>query len=313
MKNKEDFSGPDAARPRSMVGPIDSLVARALWLFAVLGTVVVAVSVSRAGVVGWRPLFSVHIAALVLLWVVALLRRQLGLKARATALAVLAFALGLSGVMQFAQLGQGLMILVLGCMLIAGMMGMKRGLAAIALCTAVVSLVMLAFARGILALDFDVPRYLSSSGAYLSAAAGFALIGGAAVVLVGAIRDQLGSSLKDLHEAKGELESAEAMFRSVFSQAAVGIVVQSIDGVWLEANDRACELFGRPREEMIGRSFLDVTHPDDVERSRTALRKMATGCLSRSVTFGATAASSGPTPTLPLCATRRGSRSSTWL
>lgn len=40
-----------------------------------------------------------------------------------------------------------------------------------------------------------------------------------------------------------------------------------MDGRWLEVSDRFCELLGYTREEMLERSFMDDTHPDDLQKN----------------------------------------------
>ncbi len=63
--------------------------------------------------------------------------------------------------------------------------------------------------------------------------------------------------------AQAALE-AEKRFRATFEQAAVGIGHHASDGRWLRVNDRLCEMLGYQREELLGRTLADVTHPDDL-------------------------------------------------
>jgi len=60
----------------------------------------------------------------------------------------------------------------------------------------------------------------------------------------------------------------------VFEHAAAGMALLSIDGQWLEVNPAFCRLLGYDRDALIGRSFLDLTHPDDVRRSIEHLRRL---------------------------------------
>ena len=51
--------------------------------------------------------------------------------------------------------------------------------------------------------------------------------------------------------------------RALFQQAAVGIELLSIDGRFLEVNDKLCEVLDTPRPELLGRSYRELTHPED--------------------------------------------------
>jgi PAS domain S-box-containing protein len=55
----------------------------------------------------------------------------------------------------------------------------------------------------------------------------------------------------------------EQRFRTMFEQAAVGMMLAGLDRVPLQVNDRLCEITGYPREELLAKSFRDITHPDD--------------------------------------------------
>jgi PAS domain S-box-containing protein len=65
--------------------------------------------------------------------------------------------------------------------------------------------------------------------------------------------------------AEAELRDGEERFRATFEQAAVGVAHVSPDGGWIRVNDRLCEIVGHPREELLGKTFQDITHPDDLD------------------------------------------------
>jgi PAS domain S-box-containing protein len=60
------------------------------------------------------------------------------------------------------------------------------------------------------------------------------------------------------------LRESEERFRSTFEQAAVGLAHLTLDGYYLRVNQRICEITGYSREELVGRSYRDITHPDDL-------------------------------------------------
>jgi PAS domain S-box-containing protein len=69
---------------------------------------------------------------------------------------------------------------------------------------------------------------------------------------------------QQLEEMGAALRESEQRFRATFQNAAVGIAHVGMDGSWLRVNDRVCEIVGYSRDELIARTFQDVTHPDDV-------------------------------------------------
>jgi PAS domain S-box-containing protein len=69
----------------------------------------------------------------------------------------------------------------------------------------------------------------------------------------------------ELEERECALRHSEALFRTTFDQAGVGMTQAALDGTWLRVNDRICAILGYPRNELVGHNFQDLTHPDDLE------------------------------------------------
>jgi PAS domain S-box-containing protein len=65
--------------------------------------------------------------------------------------------------------------------------------------------------------------------------------------------------------AEAEVRTSEERFRATFEQAAVGVAHVAPDGGWIRVNDRLCEIVGHPREELLGKTFQEITHPDDLD------------------------------------------------
>ena len=66
------------------------------------------------------------------------------------------------------------------------------------------------------------------------------------------------------HELRHDL--ALRLFEAVFEQEAMGLGVREVaprEPRWLRVNRRLCELLGYSREELLGRTSLDVTPPED--------------------------------------------------
>src|SRR6266498_2022473 len=73
------------------------------------------------------------------------------------------------------------------------------------------------------------------------------------------------------------LRDSEARFRATFENAAVGIARVAPDGRWLEVNQRLCEIVGYAREELMTKTFGDITHPDDLESDWNQARRLLAG------------------------------------
>lgn len=77
--------------------------------------------------------------------------------------------------------------------------------------------------------------------------------------------------------AEDALRESEAQHRATFDNAAVGIAHVGLDGRWLRCNDAFCALTGYSREELLARTFTEITHPDDIERDWAAVRRLLAG------------------------------------
>jgi PAS domain S-box-containing protein len=76
--------------------------------------------------------------------------------------------------------------------------------------------------------------------------------------------------------AEEALRNAEERFRTVFEEGPIGIVMVGRDRAITDANEAFCNIVGFPPHEVIGKSFAELTHEDDVdvdsEQARMVLR-----------------------------------------
>jgi PAS domain S-box-containing protein len=69
----------------------------------------------------------------------------------------------------------------------------------------------------------------------------------------------------------------EARLRDAFEHAPVGIALASMDGAWLQFNERFREIAGYTREQLSRLTFTDLTHPEDARREAALMRRMLGG------------------------------------
>jgi len=62
-----------------------------------------------------------------------------------------------------------------------------------------------------------------------------------------------------------QLNESEVLFRKTCEHAAVGIAYFEPDGYLVKINQQFCDTLGYNTEEMLTRTFQDITHPDDID------------------------------------------------
>ena len=71
--------------------------------------------------------------------------------------------------------------------------------------------------------------------------------------------------------------SGDSLFQNAFEHAAIGMALVGPDGKWLRVNRSVCEITGYSEEELLKRSFQDITHPDDLDLDLANVGKMLAG------------------------------------
>ena len=61
------------------------------------------------------------------------------------------------------------------------------------------------------------------------------------------------------------LRESEQRFRRSFEDAAIGMALVGTDGRFLRANRSLLDILGYPEEELLEKTFQDITHPDDLD------------------------------------------------
>lgn len=85
--------------------------------------------------------------------------------------------------------------------------------------------------------------------------------------------DSANDPKSDRHMSPREIDR----FARAFEHSATGIALQSPEGRWIDVNPAFCAVLGIGREQLVGRSFVDFTHPDDIERSLMQLNRLNRG------------------------------------
>jgi diguanylate cyclase (GGDEF)-like protein/PAS domain S-box-containing protein len=92
---------------------------------------------------------------------------------------------------------------------------------------------------------------------------------------------------QDVHERvdrEREIGEAQERFRRAFEDAPIGMAVATLDGNYLEVNQALCAITGYTSDELCGRHFSSITHPDDLAGDLAEIRALLDGEKHTSLT-----------------------------
>lgn len=72
------------------------------------------------------------------------------------------------------------------------------------------------------------------------------------------------ADISDRRALEARLKESERRFAQAFRHAAIGMALVLPDGRWLQVNDAVCTMLGYSEDELLARSFQEITHPDDL-------------------------------------------------
>jgi PAS domain S-box-containing protein len=74
-----------------------------------------------------------------------------------------------------------------------------------------------------------------------------------------------------------KLRESEESFRKAFQFSAIGMALVGLDGHWLKVNDSLCQIVGYSEQELLGKTFQDITHPEDIQSDLGYLSQLLAG------------------------------------
>jgi two-component system sensor histidine kinase/response regulator len=83
-----------------------------------------------------------------------------------------------------------------------------------------------------------------------------------------------------IRERTAELWQTEERFRRAFDDAATGMALVATDGRLLRVNRALCETLGYTEPELLSRTFLEITHPQDLEADLAQMGRALGGQIS---------------------------------
>ncbi|MCC5797358.1 MAG: diguanylate cyclase [Methylophaga sp.] len=73
------------------------------------------------------------------------------------------------------------------------------------------------------------------------------------------------------------LLQSEAQFRDAFETAPIGMALVGLQGEWIDVNHALCRILGYSESELLQRTFLELTHPDDLGLDFEQVHRLISG------------------------------------
>jgi diguanylate cyclase (GGDEF)-like protein/PAS domain S-box-containing protein len=88
--------------------------------------------------------------------------------------------------------------------------------------------------------------------------------------------------LKNIEAAEqhvAELQESESRFRSAFDHSAVGMALVDPLGRWLQVNQALCQITGYSNQELVGKYFQSLVHPNDLGAALVQVHQLLEGTI----------------------------------
>ncbi|WP_170218311.1 sensor histidine kinase [Flagellimonas lutaonensis] len=83
--------------------------------------------------------------------------------------------------------------------------------------------------------------------------------------------------ITELKETQLQLERTIESFNGAFENSSIGMALVGLNGKWITVNNSLCKSIGYTSKELMGLTFQDLTHPDDLKKDLGLLKQLVDG------------------------------------
>ncbi len=87
----------------------------------------------------------------------------------------------------------------------------------------------------------------------------------------------VGRDITEREKVEQKLTESEEKFRNAFEHASVGMTLMRLDTGFIQINKAFCQMTGYTSEELLEKTFTEITHPEDVEEGLENIEQLIAG------------------------------------
>jgi diguanylate cyclase (GGDEF)-like protein len=145
-------------------------------VFLIFMTVPVAFSIYRVVDIGWKPIFIVHILAILSFYIIFTLRKSLHTTFKSLFLVAISYISGLAGLLQFGLLGNGVLLFSIASILSFILLSLRCFKIVVFFTAVTILLIGIFYPDGIIQANIDPIKYLQSPKAWIMKALSYAML-----------------------------------------------------------------------------------------------------------------------------------------
>ncbi|MCH9697036.1 MAG: PAS domain S-box protein, partial [Gammaproteobacteria bacterium] len=83
------------------------------------------------------------------------------------------------------------------------------------------------------------------------------------------------TNIHELKQAEQSFQESEKKFRAIFDQNTIGVAqIESKTGKFIQINQRYCDITGYSQEQLLGKTMLSVTYPEDIQSTQDKINDL---------------------------------------
>ncbi len=85
------------------------------------------------------------------------------------------------------------------------------------------------------------------------------------------------TDITELKKSEIKFKKSEERFKKFFDLGLIGMAITSPEKGWIKVNKKLCQIFGYPKKELLKKTWIEITHPDDLDKDIEQFNRVLKG------------------------------------